>query len=376
MTPEPNLTFGSNSRPTLGVELELQLLDPETLALRSGVLPLIEALPPEARHWVKPELMQCYIEINTGVCQSVREVERDLREKLGVVRRAAEASGNLIYWGGTHPFSHWQDQEITPDPRYDQLVETMQDTARRVVIFGMHIHVGVDSGDKAIMVLDRLQRHLSTFLALSVNSPFWVGRRTGLMSHRIKIMEQLPAAGLPPIMRNWSEYCWVVNQSLQTGFINSIREIWWDVRPHPGFGTVELRICDLPWRLEDVLGLTALAQCLVTALSDQVDRGLYQHDIHPITVRQNKWKASRFGLEADLIDPVTFRTVPVRQATEELLDLLRPYARDLDCTDELEHLTAMAEGPSGSQQQVRAFEELGDLRSMIHEMMRKNPLTA
>lgn len=354
----------------MGVELEMQLVDKDTYALKSVILDIIEHIGKgKDLEWIKPELMQSYVEINTGVCHNIGEVRQDLSQKLDKLYAAAMACDSRILWAGSHPFSNWKDQEITPSPRYHKLVELMQDTARRIVTFGMHVHVGVDSGDKAVMVVDRLMRYLSTLLALSVNSPFWVGRKTGLHSQRIKIMEQLPAAGTPPILRNYSEYCWVVNQSIQSGFINSIQEIWWDVRPHPRFGTVEVRIFDIPQNLEDVLALTAMTQCLVAALSDQIDDGVYQHDIHPIVVRQNKWKAARYGMRAELIDPVTHKTIPVREMVFFLYEKLKPYAEDLGCMQELNHIITMVDHPSGAEKQISLYENNGyDLRSVVENL--------
>lgn len=314
---DPNLEFTHCNRPTVGVELELQLVEQNSWALNPVILDVLKLLP-EEQEWAKPELMQSYIEINSDAFLHVREVISDLQRKLAIVDALVKQLDTRIFWAATHPFSTWMEQRITPDKRYKQLVDKMQDTARRIVTFGMHVHVGVDSGDKAVMVIDRLMRHLPTLLALSVNSPFWVGRNTGLQSHRCKIMEQLPAAGLPPNMRNYSEYCWIVNHSIQSGFINSIREIWWDVRPHPRLGTVEVRICDLPPNMETVSMLTALIQCLVVALSEQIDEGVYQYDIHPIMVKQNKWKATRYGMDAVMTDAVTQKAVPVRILAYEL----------------------------------------------------------
>ena len=217
--------------------------------------------------------------------------------------------------------------------------------------------------------------NLSTMLALSVNSPFWVGRRTGLHSQRIKIMEQLPAAGTPPFLRNYSEYCWVVNQSIQSGFINSIQEIWWDVRPHPRFGTVEVRIFDIPQNFEDALALTAMTQCLVAALSDQIDDGIYQHDIHPIVVRQNKWKAARYGMRAELIDPVTHKTIPVREMAFFLYEKLKPYAEKLQCMQELNHIITMVDRPSGAEAQLNLYEEHDkDLRKVVQSLIERDSL--
>ena len=275
-------TFASSSGPTLGVEIELNLVDAQTLALRSGVTPILENLPPELQGSVKPELFQCYLEINTAICRDVAEVERDLTAKIKVVEQVARNQGMLLYWGGAHPFSRWQDQEVTPDERYLGLVDLLQETARRLVTYGLHVHVGLDSGDKAIMMCDRILPHLPMLLALSVNSPFWQGRNTGLHSHRIKIMETLPTSGLPPLMRNWSEYTWLLNHMIETGFIKTVREIWWDVRPHHNFGTIEVRICDMPPSLHHVLGLTALVQCLVHDLSEEIDRGTYQLRLSPL----------------------------------------------------------------------------------------------
>ena len=196
-------------------------------------------------------------------------------------------------------------RQSLPTSDITDLIGLLQESARRLVTFGLHVHVGVDSGDKAIMICDRILQHLPTFLALSVNSPFWHGRNTGLHSQRSKVMETLPTAGLPPLMRNWSEYVWLMNNMVETGFIKTIREIWWDVRPHHNFGTVEVRICDMPPSLDDVLGLTALIQCLVHDLSQEIDRGTYQFDCHPFLIRQNKWRACRYGMDAKLVDAAT-----------------------------------------------------------------------
>ena len=236
-----------------------------------------------------------------------------------------------LFWSGTHPFSPWQVQEVTPAERYRDLIELLQETARRIITFGLHVHVGVDSGDKAIMICDRILQHLPTLLALSANSPFWQGRNTGLHSQRSKVMETLPTAGLPPLMRNWSEYAWLLNNLVDTGFIKTIRELWWDVRPHHNFGTVEVRICDMPPSLDQVMGITALIQCLVHDLSQEIDQGTYQFDCHPFLIRQNKWRACRYGMDARLVDPATHKVVPARDVVHRLADRLHERACELDC---------------------------------------------
>jgi carboxylate-amine ligase len=316
----------------------------------------------------KPELMQCVIEINTEVCETIGGAERDLTEKLQIVQAATDALGLRLWWGATHPFSQWGDQRITPDDRYLQLVSLLQDMARRLVTFGLHVHVGVDSGDKAVMICDRIMRHLPTLLALSVSSPFWEGRNTGLHSHRSKIMEGLPTAGLPTLMRNWSEYVWLVNHMVDTGFINTIREIWWDVRPHHKFGTVEVRICDMPANLNDTLAIAAFIQCLVKYLSDKIDQGTYQHDSHPMMVQQNKWRAARFGNGAIIVDTYTYQTAPVVQVVDNMVEKLRPTAVELCCEDYLNHCVSMARAPSAAQRQLDILAETGDPREIVRQL--------
>jgi carboxylate-amine ligase len=313
--------------------------------------------------------MQCYLEINTEICGTVADVERDLTAKIEAVERAAGETGVRLLWAATHPFSAWHEQQITPNPRYAKLVELLQDSARRLVTFGLHVHVGVDSGDKAVMISDRILRHLPTLLALSANSPFWNGRNTGLHSQRSKVMADLPTAGLPPLMRNWSEYVWLLRHMVSTGFIQTIREVWWDVRPHHNFGTVEVRICDMPPDLPCVLALTALTQCLVHALSLEIDRGTYQHDSHPMMVRLNKWRACRHGLSADLVDPYTMESAPARDVVRKLCSKLMPTARELNCVPYIESALALAGQPTGSEQQLTSHRECGgDLVEVTRRM--------
>ena len=364
--------FNGNEAHTLGVELELQLVDDKSYALKSGVRQILEAMDEPENDWIKPELMQCYVEINTGICHTVSEVRTDLADKIQKLKATAEGLGTRLFWAGTHPFSPWYDQEITPNERYYKLVEKMQDTARRLVTYGMHVHVGVDTGGKAIMLVDRLLRYIPSLLSLSANSPFWSGRNTGLHSYRSKIMETLPVAGLPPLMRNWSEYLWVLNHSVETGFINSIREIWWDIRPHPNFGTVEVRICDMPPNLDAAIGITALIQCLVARLSEEIDHGAYQHDSHPMMVQQNKWKACRYGLSAILMDPLSLQPMEARKAIENLVDNLLPVARELQCQDELESVKSLVQKPNGAERQIALYQETQDMKEVVRTMIEEN----
>ncbi len=362
------LDFNRSETPTLGVEIELALVDNQSLSLTSACPALLEAVGDFPRGAAKPELMQCYIELNTDVCQTVGEAGTQLRRNLSTLQAAADQCDVSLLWSATHPFSSWHDQSVTDNPRYRGLVNLLQDTARQLITFGLHVHVGVDSGDKAVMICDRMLRHLPTLLAASCNSPFWEGRQTGLSSWRTKVMEGLPTAGLPPFMRNWSEYVWLLQHLIQTGFIETIREIWWDIRPHHNFGTVEVRICDMPGNLEDALGLVALTHCLVKQLSDSIDEGLYQHDCHPMMVRQNKWRAARYGLEAELVDTTTHEMIPARRVLEDLVDQLRPVSRELRCESELQHLLDMSRQPSWASRQISHLKTSGDPRELVRWM--------
>ena len=362
------ISFNRNARPTIGLEFELLLVDHQSMELSSSIHKILEQLPAEFHDAVKPELMQCCIEIITKVCDNVADAEEDLTKKIAAVQNITDKNNLRLWWGATHPFSSWHDQKVTPDERYLNLVNLLQEMAKRLVTCGFHIHVGVDSGDKAVMICDRIMQHLPTILALSCSSPFWEGRDTGLQSYRSKIMEGLPTAGLPTLMRNWSEYVWLVNHMVDTGFINTIREIWWDVRPHHNFGTVEVRVADMPGNLDDALAIAALIQCLVVALSEDIDQGAYQHDCHPMMVQQNKWRACRFGVKADLVNSFTYEVQPVPQIVEYLAKRLSPTADSLGCLKYLQHALNMANRPGWAERQINILKETGDPTEIVRQL--------
>ena len=367
------LQFKSNDRPTVGIELELGLVDQDTRALSSSIESLLDQFSGDRETLpYKPELMQCYIEVNTGICETIDDARADLEPKLIELQNAADRIGVDLWWGATHPFSSWRDQEVTPTERYQNLISLLQEMARRLVTFGLHVHVGVDSGDKAVMICDRIMQHLPTLLALSCSSPFWDSRETGLKSHRSKIMEGLPTAGLPPLMRNWSEYAWLVHHMEKTRFINTIREIWWDVRPHHSFGTVEVRVCDMPGNLDDALAIAGLVQCLIKALSDMIDEGAYQHDCHPMLVQQNKWRACRYGTKAKLVNVKTFETQSVPSITNALIDYLQPIAKELHCQPYLERIREIAANPSWADRQLDIYQETKDPKAVVEQMVRQS----
>jgi carboxylate-amine ligase len=373
--PMSALQFTRNERPTLGVEVELQLVDAQTSELTPAIEMVIAQCSDELQQKVKPELMQSYLEINTGICETVADVRTDLSAILAELEKITREMDVRLFWAGTHPFSSWRRQEITVNARYFQLVNLMQDVARRLVTFGLHIHVGVESGDKAVMICDRMLRHLPTLLALSANSPFWEARPSGLHSNRSKIMEMLPTAGLPHQMRNWSEYVWLINHLQDTGFINTIREIWWDIRPHNNFGTVEIRICDVPANLEQVLAITALVQCLVVKLSHQIDEGTFQSEYHPMIVQQNKWRATRYGAQAQLVNSDDYRQYTVQQTVDHLVETLAPTAESLGCLAELE-ATRQLPGRSGAERQLELYNEHYSRHRVVERMLAENEAQA
>lgn len=362
------MRFTPNPKPTIGVEIELQLIDSRELSLKSCIDQVLAALPESLRDSVKPELMQCYVEINTKVCHTVQEAGDDLRSKLAQIEQVLHPLGINLLWASTHPFSSWRHQKITFHERYHRLVTLMEDVVRRLVTFGLHVHIGVDSGDKAVMICDRMLHHLPLLLALSANSPFWEGRSTGLHSNRSKIMEGLPTAGLPYQMRNWSEYVWLVKHLMDTGFINSIREIWWDIRPHHHFGTIEVRVCDIPPSLNHVLSLTALIQCLVHTISNEIDEGTFQSEYHPMMVEQNKWRATRYGADASLVSYRDFQQRSVPQLVDDMITRLGPAATELQCSAELEGL-AQIPAASGARRQLEIYEQTGSRRKVVEKLL-------
>ena len=366
-----SLHFTRNDAPTIGVELELQLVNAETWALSSSIEQILARLSDGLLEQIKPELMQSYLEINTGICETVAEAGDDLRSKLEDLEKVTNALGVNLFWGATHPFSSWRDQKITVNERYHHLVDLMQDIARRLVTFGLHVHIGVDTGDKAIMVCERFLRHLPLLLAVSSNSPFWENRATGLHSNRSKIMEALPTAGLPQQMRNWSEYVWLINHLEETGFINSIREIWWDIRPHHNFGTVEIRVCDMPANLDQALAITALVQSMVVSISEEIERGTYQSEVHPMMVQQNKWRATRYGCDARLVSSSDYQQYTVQDRVNDLVKILRPTASQLGCLAELESATKLFAN-TGAKQQLEIFEATGSKTEVVKQMYERN----
>ncbi|MFZ4509903.1 MAG: glutamate--cysteine ligase [Candidatus Nanopelagicales bacterium] len=364
--------FVASAGPSLGVEVELALVDAESgelTCVAPELLARVGAGYPETEHpKIKKELYQCTVEVITGVCATVAEARADLAESMREVEQAAADSGAAVIGAGLHPFTPWHQLSLSEGERYQRLVDTIGWPARRLTTHGVHVHVGVRSGDKAIATVNSLTEYLPVFLALSAASPYWNGRDTGLASTRTKIFESMPTTGLPPHLRDWAEFNVFLDTLIKAGAIETVREVWWDIRPHPGYGTVELRMCDSMPTLWEISALAALAQSLVTEFDRMIDAGVTPDVPREWLRRENKWRAARWGVEADLVVDESGHTQPLREIVDGLVDRLLPIAKDLDCAAELADLRRIAtEGPSYVRQR-RVVAEGGDLQGVVRAL--------
>ena len=376
-----DIAFNASERCSLGIEVELEIVDRESRQLASaatGILAELGAGHPGGEHpKVKHELFECTAEIITGICTTVAEARDDLAATVKELCTRTEPRGLALMCSGSHPFSDWHEQVISPNERYHTLVDEMQWVAQRLQIFGVHFHVGVRSAEKAIAIANALNAYIPHFLALSASSPYWAGRDTGMASSRSSVFEGLPTAGLPYQLSGWAEFEQFMGTLVAAQAITSIREVWWDIRPHPDFGTIELRICDGIPTLREVSALAALAQTLVEWLDTHIDRGYALPVPRGWVVRQNKWRAARHGLEAEIIADEQGRLVPLRNAVEETVEELTPVASRLGCLDELRlNLTTLTHGASYERQRrvVAAGGSLVDVvDSLITEFENDRP---
>src|SRR5919202_3504123 len=353
------VNFGRSAPFSLGVGGEFQLVSAESYELVSRFDEVAEAAGGHER--IKPELLQSVAEGATRIARTVAEAIADAADLRRRLRDAAAENGTLIASAGTHPFSRYEHQEVTEAPRYAALMEKMRWIAEREVIFGLHVHVGLASPDQAISVANALRTWLPELLALSANSPFWHGRDTGLASARTKVFDWFPRSGLPPAFASFEEFELLVERGARTGSFSDYTYIWWDLRPHPRLGTIEVRVCDAQTRLESVGAIVALVQSLVTTLAERHEReGALP--IEPITlVDENRWRAARDGLDADLIWLERDEERPAREALRALLELAEPAARRLGCAAELDEVEAICARGTGADEQRRTLEESGSL---------------
>jgi glutamate---cysteine ligase / carboxylate-amine ligase len=363
--------FGAGDPYTLGVEEEYMLLDGESFDLVQHVDTVLTAVQDgEHTDRIGPELMQSVVEISTPVCPSVGGVAAELRKLRGLVSEVARERGMRVGSAGTHPFSLFERQRITARDRYRNLVDQLQYVARRELIFGLHIHVAVDDPEKAIKVTSALLLHLPDFLALSASSPFWRGETTGLASSRQMVFAAFPRSGPPPRFRDYADYAEVVGQLEKTGCIADYTHIWWDIRLHPRFGTIEIRVMDAVTRVEETVALTAYVQALVKHYSELFERGAELPSFHRILISENKWLGARYGLEAPVMDLATGRRnrVPIAQLIRRTLREIEPHARELGAERELEGIRDILGRGNGADRQLRVFNANRDIVEVATEI--------
>lgn len=351
---------------TLGVEEEYQIIDAESRALDSYVSKILPDGRVRLQDQVKEEFMMSQIEVGSQVCANIDEVRAELCRLRGALIEIAESQGKRIVAAGTHPFSRWMEQTITPRLRYKALEENMQDIARRLLIFGMHVHVGVGDLELTIDIFNQARYFLPHLLALSCSSPFWDGRRTGLMSYRSVVFETLPRTGIPDSFESYADYDRFMCTLERVGVIDDRTKVWWDVRPHPKYKTLEFRVCDVCTRIEDAVCLTAIIQALVAFLVDLRLGNRSWRIYHRDLIRENKWLAVRHGVRGELIDFGAGKSVPFDELVEEMLALLRPYAEQLGSWEAVKHARRIVKEGTSADHQLRVYDESGgDLKAVV-----------
>ncbi len=357
---------------TLGIEEELMIVDSETLDLTNSIEGLLQDLAAtDAEGEVKPELMESVCEIATTPCASAAEAGGQLETLRRVVRSVADGRGLAIGAAGTHPFAMWEDQRIVSRPRYRDLVAGLQFVARQELIFGIHVHVGLDDPDKAIHVVNGMRVHLPLLLALSANSPFWRANQTGLLSARTPIFRAFPRVGIPPRYEDFDDWKRRIDFMVASKAIVDYTYLWYDVRPHPKFGTVEIRVMDSQTRLEHTLALAALVQAMVKELAEHFESGQQLSRYPYEMLDENKWLAARHGLGGELVDLPSRQRVRTSELARRLVDRLRDHAEDLGSADELAGIDDLLENGNGASRQLVVFEANQHLREVVGEIVDK-----
>jgi carboxylate-amine ligase len=351
---------------SLGIEEELMILDAETLELVNAIEAMLEPAPAGE---IKPELMESVLEISTDPCANISEAGEQLRALRRQVASTAAGKAMAIGSAGTHPYAMWEDQRIVARPRYRDLISALRFVARQELIFGMHVHVGVDDPDKAIHVANGMRIHMPVLLGLSANSPFWRAAGTGMASTRTPIFRAFPRVGIPPSYADWEDYERRIEFMINARVIEDYTYLWHDVRPHPKFGTVEVRVMDSQTHVEHSLGLAALVQALVRELSEHFDAGkrLSQYPFEMLD--ENKWLAARHGLEGELVDLPSSDRVATRALARRLIDRMREHCVDLGSESELEAVEDLLTRGNGASRQVVVYEANHDLREVMAEIV-------
>ena len=362
------MSVAQNRRPSLsiGIEEEYQTIDPTTRDLRSHIhAEIVQKGKTLLAERVKPEMHQSVVEIGTGVCRNIKEAKAEIREIRREMITLARQNGLRLAAAGTHPFAQWHKQEIYPDDRYRMIVEDMKMVARANLIFGLHVHIGVEDRETAIHLMNGARYFLPHLLALSANSPFWLGMDTGLRSYRCKVFDKFPRTNIPDLFSSWSEFDNYVNLLIHTKCIDNAKKIWWDIRPHPNFPTLEFRVCDIPMRMEETIAIAALCQVIIAKLYRLHEQNLSFRHYNRALIMENKWRAARYGLGGKMIDFGKQTEVPVRDLIHEILEFVSDAADELDSADEIAYVSRILEEGSGADRQLRVFAETGDLNRVV-----------
>jgi len=356
---------------TLGIEEEYQIIDPQTRELKSYIQELLEQGRLLLQDQIKPEFLQSQVEVGSHICQDIPELRRELVRLRRSIAELASANGLQVAAASTHPFSSWSTQNINVGERYTKLHTDMAELARRMLIFGMHVHVGIDDKELMIDVMNQSRYFLPHLLALTTSSPFWHGRNTGLKSYRTVVFESLPRTGVPPQFASWVDFTDFVDTLIKTGCIDEPRKIWWDVRPHPKFPTLEFRVCDICTRVDHAVAIAALVQAIVAKLIalrlGNRSWRTYRH--HLIT--ENKWRAVRYGLDGKLIDFGKQEEVSARVLAEELLEFVDDVLDDLGTRREVDVVRDILRDGTSADRQLAVFEKAGNLEAVVDHLVRE-----
>ncbi len=350
---------------TLGIEEEFQTIDPITRELRSHMSKIVDGGRITLQERVKAEMHQAVVEVGTNICHNIQEARAEVTELRRHIIELADQNNLQVAAAGTHPFSDWQDQLITPSPHYDSLIEEMRDVARGNLIFGLHVHVGIQSRNEGIEILNAVRYFLPHIYALSTNSPFWCGRNTGFKSYRSKVFDKFPRTGIPEFFATANEYDEYIALLVKTKCIDSGKKIWWDIRLHPYYDTIEFRICDIPMRVDETICLAALMQALVAKIHKLMKQNLNFRSYRKVLINENKWRAARYGIQAKLIDFGKQEEVPYSDLCDELLDFVDDVLDELGSRHEVAYIKEILKNGTGADRQLAVFEQTNDLKSVV-----------
>ena len=359
---------------SVGIEEEYQVIDPVTRELTSHDQRIVMEAAKQLDEQVKAEMHQAVVEVGSNICHNIDEARSEITKLRKSISEIAKDLGFRIGAAGTHPFSAWQKQLITPNPRYDEIVAEMQDTARSNLIFGLHVHVGVDDKAMALHITNSMRYFLPHLFAISTNSPFWEGRNTGFKSFRSKVFDKFPRTGIPGHFDHLGDYESYINLLVKTKCIDNPKKIWWDIRVHPFYPTLEVRICDVPLTINETICLTALIQALVAKLYKLKTQNLNFIIYHRALINENKWRAGRYGLDGKMIDFGKECEVDARLLMEELLEFVDDVVDDLGSRKEVEYLRTIIKNGTGADRQLAVFEKTQDLTKVVDYIMEQTIL--